>query len=159
MDADRAASPVPAVLVTGQMLLLAALAWPAGRAVRRPGAGVRLAGLTMLATGGTLALAGGLTLGPALTPSPVPRAGVDLRTDGLYGRVRHPIYSGLLLAAGGRALSSGRRRHAVIALALTGLLAGKARYEEVHLRRAFPGYDAYAARTPRLVPAVRAQPR
>ncbi|MDD9205509.1 methyltransferase [Georgenia sp. 10Sc9-8] len=159
MDADRDASPVPTMLVTGQMLLLAALAWPVDWPVRRPRRGVRLVGLTMLATGGALALAGGLALGPALTPSPVPRAGADLRTEGLYGRVRHPIYSGLLLAAGGRALSSGRRRHAVVALALTGLLDGKARYEEVHLRRVFPGYDAYAARTPRLVPALRAQPR
>ena len=37
-------------------------------------------------------------LGRSLTASPVPRDGATLVTSGPFGHVRHPIYSGVLLA-------------------------------------------------------------
>jgi protein-S-isoprenylcysteine O-methyltransferase Ste14 len=40
----------------------------------------------------------------------------------------------------------------VLALTLLGLLTAKARWEEELLRRRYPGYDDYAARTPRFLP-------
>ena len=47
------------------------------------------------------------------------------------------------------------RPYAVVATsALVVLLHGKARFEERHLAARFPGYDGYAARTPRLVPRL-----
>jgi protein-S-isoprenylcysteine O-methyltransferase Ste14 len=45
-------------------------------------------------------------LGTSLTANPKPLDDATLRRDGIYSRVRHPIYSGLLLAATGFALAT-----------------------------------------------------
>jgi protein-S-isoprenylcysteine O-methyltransferase Ste14 len=77
-----------------------------------------------------------------------------LISDGIYRRLRHPIYAGLILLALGWSLLTA----SVLALVLTGafavLLDLKARREEVWLRDRFPGYAAYAARTRRFVPGL-----
>jgi protein-S-isoprenylcysteine O-methyltransferase Ste14 len=68
--------------------------------------------------------------------------------------VRHPIYAGLLLAGGARAVGSGNRLSVVACAALGGLLRAKAGFEERHLTARFPDYPAYAARTPRFMPRL-----
>lgn len=73
--------------------------------------------------------------------------------SGPYAIVRHPIYTGLLLALLATAVAKG----SVIAFAGFGLFAVsfviKARLEERFLREELgPQYDAYAARVPMLVP-------
>ena len=40
----------------------------------------------------------------------------------------------------------------LLALALLGLLSAKAQWEEGMLRSRYPGYDDYAAHTPRFLP-------
>ncbi len=141
--------------VAGQGLLLLALVapstsplWRAPRPVRRAGFGLSAVGL-----GGMLVAAS--SLGKGLTASPLPNAAAQLRTGGLYSRVRHPIYSGLLLFGAGRvvACSSPIRLGAWGALAV--LLSRKARWEERHLVERFPDYARYADATPRFVPARR----
>ena len=83
--------------VAGQGLLLLALVapstaplWRAPGPVQRGGLGLSAVGL-----GGMLVAASGL--GKGLTASPLPNAAAQLRTGGLYSRIRHPMYSGLLL--------------------------------------------------------------
>ena len=66
--------------------------------------------------------------------------------------MRHPIYSGLLLAMGSITLASGSLARLLALGLLVVLLAGKARWEEARLAERFEGYAAYAARTPRFAP-------
>lgn len=113
---------------------------------------------------GALAVLAGLVLigwasselrrGQALTATPRPRAAGSFVDSGPYRRVRHPIYSGLVLAAIGAA---------VFRLSIPGLLAAglllvvldlKRRREEVWLAERYPEYAAYWARTDALVPFV-----
>ena len=91
--------------VAGQGLLLLGLVapstsplWRAPRPVRRAGFGLSAVGL-----GGMLVAAS--SLGKGLTASPLPNAAAQVRTGGLYSRVRHPIYSGLLLFGAGRVVA------------------------------------------------------
>jgi len=88
----------------------------------------------------------------ALTPLPSPRSGARLLTSGCYHRVRHPVYSGLLLWALGTALVQASAGHFGLALLLGLFLQAKAAHEERLLSAQYPEYAAYAARTGRFVP-------
>ncbi|MGE0229831.1 MAG: isoprenylcysteine carboxylmethyltransferase family protein [Dehalococcoidia bacterium] len=115
----------------------------------------RCAGGLLAASGVGLMAVAGVQLGRSLHPHPAPGAAAELRTDGLYRHVRHPIYAGLLLWAAGTAVVAGTVRAAAIVGALLTLLALKAPYEERQLSRHFPDYAEYARRTPRFLPHVR----
>ncbi len=79
--------------------------------------------------------------------------GHELVMTGPYAIVRHPIYTGLLLAFVGSAMARGEWR-GVIAVVLAGsALWRKLRFEERWMRERFgERYDAYARRVPALVP-------
>jgi protein-S-isoprenylcysteine O-methyltransferase Ste14 len=140
------------VFVTGQLLLiLLVLALPAGDSWTTSDEVRAVARLASLAGAGVLVI-GLVNLGRSLTPLPTPIEHGELRTRGLYRLVRHPIYSGLIALVAGSAVPSGNPASVVAALALTGWFMAKARWEEHHLRRRYPGYDDYAAGTPRFVP-------
>jgi protein-S-isoprenylcysteine O-methyltransferase Ste14 len=143
------------LLVLAQIILLAVIAamprrthWPVPQFLCR-------AGYLGIAAGGCLAAAGAASLDRGLTALPLPNDRAELRTGGLYRWVRHPIYSGLLIGAAARAVTSGNSWALVTFGALAGLLTGKTRFEERHLGARFPGYAAYAARTPRFIPRPR----
>lgn len=164
---DSAPSPIKAsadrrtarLFVAGQLVLLALLValprradWPVPSAVR---VGADLVSLSGLALAG---VAAGM-LGRGLTPLPLPNQHARLRTRGLYRLVRHPIYSGLLLFGAAHTAGSGSTYQVGVLALLTGLLSGKARWEETRLRAKFPDYPAYALATPRFVPRLRGAPR
>jgi protein-S-isoprenylcysteine O-methyltransferase Ste14 len=73
--------------------------------------------------------------------------------SGPYTLVRHPIYTGLLIALAATAAAKGSAlAFAGLALFAIGFVV-KARLEERFLREELgPEYDAYAARVPMLVP-------
>jgi len=104
-----------------------------------------------------LALSGAATwqlqAGRSLTPMPSPRAGAVLLTGGLYRRVRHPVYSGLLLWAFGMAISAASGLHFVLFGLLWAFFQAKAAHEERLLAQKFSGYPEYASRTPRFFPS------
>jgi protein-S-isoprenylcysteine O-methyltransferase Ste14 len=77
-------------------------------------------------------------------------------TDGVYRRVRHPMYAALLLYSVGQALALPNAVAGPSYLTAMGLLfAFRVGPEERMMRDEFGGaYDAYAARTRRLVPGV-----
>ena len=79
----------------------------------------------------------------------------ELITSGPYALVRHPIYTGLLLALAGSAMAIGEWR-AVLAFALASLaLWRKLRLEEHLLHQQFgETYQAYCRRVPALIPFV-----
>jgi protein-S-isoprenylcysteine O-methyltransferase Ste14 len=93
--------------------------------------------------------------GPVVVGRRLPR-GFVLRTNGAYGRVRHPLYLGVL----GLWLGLSAAAHSIPLLALTvGLisptLAALSRAEEATLCEAFGAqYASYRRRVPRWIPRV-----
>ncbi|MGH2443582.1 MAG: methyltransferase family protein [Chloroflexota bacterium] len=83
------------------------------------------------------------------------KADHELVTGGPYRWVRHPIYSGLLLAFVGTALASGQWR-GVLAVVLSLIaVAHRIIVEERFMREQFGnGYDTYAQRVRALVPGL-----
>jgi len=82
------------------------------------------------------------------------REGHRVVDTGPYRLVRHPIYTGFILASWAFALAFAGGPMLAGALALTLVMAIKAGEEERFLRRELGSadYDAYAARTPMLIP-------
>ncbi len=115
----------------------------------------RAAGLPLLVGGGGMIAAAFRDLGPNLTPLPKPKDDSRLVREGLYGIVRHPIYSGLLLLAFGVALLTGSTSRLAVATALLALLNAKANREEGWLGERYPEYDAYRREVPKLFPRPR----
>jgi protein-S-isoprenylcysteine O-methyltransferase Ste14 len=141
-------------LVAAQLLLLAALVliprgalWPLGAIA----VGVAT---VLVVLGVVLVVLGAVGLGPALTASPIPRQGARLVTRGVYGVVRNPIYTGLLVGGLGLVAFGASLWHILTWVALLALLAGKARWEERMLRAKHPEFDDYAARVGRFLPGV-----
>lgn len=104
--------------------------------------------------GVALVIAAGLTLGRALTATPVPNGAGELRTTGLYRFARHPIYSGVILIVIAMAWRSGSWVSLAVAAFTLGFFVIKSNWEEARLRERFDGYDDYATRTGRFFPGV-----
>ncbi|HYC07447.1 MAG TPA: isoprenylcysteine carboxylmethyltransferase family protein [Candidatus Binatia bacterium] len=112
-------------------------------------------GLAVQAAGIALRAWSMRTLGNAYTRTLRTGAGQEIVDSGPYRAVRHPGYLGSLITWLGFALTS--RSPAVVALC--GAILGRAysrriTAEERLLRRDLPGYEAYSARTRRLIPLV-----
>jgi protein-S-isoprenylcysteine O-methyltransferase Ste14 len=111
-------------------------------------------GVFAIAAGALVVVRASWDLRASLSPFPRPMSSAELVDVGAFRRVRHPIYSGILLAGAGWGLVCG----SLVTLALVGLLAvlfdAKSRREEAWLSAAFPGYEAYRARTKRFVPGL-----
>ncbi len=112
------------------------------------------AGVVLIAVGLLVVVWGAAALGSNLTPFPRPRGEATLVETGPYRFVRHPIYSGVVLAAVGWSIATA----APLALLPTALLAllfdAKSRREEGWLVEEIRGYAAYRARTRKFVPGV-----
>ena len=75
--------------------------------------------------------------------------------EGLYGRVRHPMYLGIILAFAGLPLALGSWWALVPGVAIAGLFVYRTAREDRMLREKLPGYEAYAREVPyRLLPGV-----
>ncbi len=110
----------------------------------------------LLTVGGLLfAIWARLHLGRNWSGTVTIKKGHELITSGPYALVRHPIYTGLLLAFLGSAVALGEWR-GVLALALaTGALWRKLRLEERWMRLQFgDAYRMYSRRVAALVPFV-----
>ncbi|MDO8106353.1 isoprenylcysteine carboxylmethyltransferase family protein [Isoptericola sp. b441] len=143
------------LLVAAQFVLLGLIAvLPGGWGWPVP-AWLRWSALAGVVAGLVVMLLAGTALGRGLTAVPIPNRHAVLRTGGLYRVVRHPIYTGLLLAAGSWTVGSGSGWRALAFVALVVLLSVKARWEEERLARRFAAYPDYASRTPRFVPGWR----
>ena len=91
-------------------------------------------------------------LGKSLTANPVPLKQGQLITKGIYSRVRHPIYLGLVLATFGMTLSSGSQVKFLFWVLLVALFSVKIKFEEAMLLQTYPGYREYKDRVPGLIP-------
>jgi protein-S-isoprenylcysteine O-methyltransferase Ste14 len=115
---------------------------------------LRIAGFVLEAVGLGIVIMSRIALGRSFTPLPRPRDRSTLRTTGIYARVRHPVYGGLLVAGVGLAL-----HRSPLVLAPTAVLAAvfwlKSLREEAWLCERYPGYPAYRRATPhRFIPWI-----
>ena len=112
------------------------------------------AGVLLVLAGSVVVASAARALGPGLTPFPRPARAGELRVEGPYGVVRHPVYSGAILVFVGVSLALSPWS-LVATAALTLLWALKSRVEERFLGARYPGYAAYREQTRyRLVPFV-----
>jgi len=110
------------------------------------------AGLTAL--GIAVAIWARLHLGRNWSASPAMKEGHELVTTGPYAFVRHPIYSGIILATLGTGLT-GSVFGIVLFVIVTTMFLFRVGTEERYMMELFPGtYPAYRARTKRLVPLI-----
>jgi protein-S-isoprenylcysteine O-methyltransferase Ste14 len=119
------------------------------------GEGVRWVGVALYALGGALRLAPVFVLGRRFSGLVAIQPGHRLVTDGIYGVIRHPSYLGLFVNALGWGLAY--RAGVGVAIAIMMLLVVLARIaaEERLLNESFGvEYDAYRARTWRLIPYI-----
>ncbi len=93
-----------------------------------------------------------LQLKSNLTPWPTPKKEGQLVTSGIFGAVRHPIYSGIFLATAGWASYQGNGYHLLWSVGLLTLFYFKSRYEEKRLQERFSDYRAYQKNTGRFFP-------
>jgi protein-S-isoprenylcysteine O-methyltransferase Ste14 len=139
-----------AVLLGAPRLLppvLTACIVPAGRAQPILGAVAVVAGLG-------LAIWARRHLGRNWSGIVTVKADHALVRTGPYRIVRHPIYTGLLLALIGTAAAIGEWRGTLAVLsALLGFL-WKIRIEEARMRQTFPEYEQYRSRTAALIPLL-----
>jgi protein-S-isoprenylcysteine O-methyltransferase Ste14 len=115
---------------------------------------VQMAGVAVMVLGAMLIVRGFISLGDALTPFPRPLADATLHRQGAYRWMRHPIYTGVMLAAFGWALWWLSAPGAVGALALAIFFDRKAAYEETWLRKRYKGYGDYARRVKKFIPGL-----
>ena len=130
---------VPIRFGAGQIIPLHPLAW---------------LGALVTVAAGTLIIWGFVSLGDALTPFPRPRDGAVLHRQGAFRLMRHPIYSGVILASLGWTgwWLSGIGLLPVLALAV--FFDRKAAYEETWLREKYQDYGAYARRVKKFIPGL-----
>lgn len=119
-----------------------------------PSSAWRWLGLVPMALAALLMLRAAASLGDSLTPYPTPRLG-HLATTGVYNRVRHPMYAGVVLLFLGTAVLVGSAWVAGVALVGAAFLWLKASFEEKRLRIVYPAYDEYRRNVrSRLIPGL-----
>lgn len=129
----------------------APFALPMVSAGTREGGLVTSAAATVLAVGLVAMLWALGALGTNISVVPQAR---EVVSHGPYARVRHPLYFAELVNVVGICLASTGPWPWCVAAALLAFQVFRARREEDLLTRELPGYAAYKARTPMLVPAL-----
>lgn len=120
-----------------------------------PGEAWRWLGVPLVLLGGVLSTLSVAQLGANFSGYVTLQEGHTLVTGGLYRRLRHPRYAGIIAYSLGLALVHRAVPGVLTAALVLAALAARIRYEEALLEREFgDAWRAYAARTPRLLPGV-----
>jgi protein-S-isoprenylcysteine O-methyltransferase Ste14 len=93
-------------------------------------------------------------LGQNLTPLPHPREEGQLVKTGIYGLVRHPMYSGVIYLALAYASWQMSWVHLVGSIVLFVFFDAKSRKEEVWLTDKFSDYSNYSISVKKLIPWI-----
>lgn len=122
--------------------------WPRTEPVDIAGIAITLAGLA-------LAVWARVHLGRNWSSAPMIKEGHQLIRSGPYRLVRHPIYSGLLLASIGTFLANGKVRGIIGVVLIYFALVIKSRIEEEFMARTFGSeYEDYRRTTGAILPRV-----
>lgn len=130
---------VPIRFGAGQIIPLHPLAW---------------LGALAAVSSGALILWGFVSLGDALSPFPRPLADATLQRNGAYRFMRHPIYTGVILASLGWALWWLSVGGIFCALLLALFFDRKAAHEEIWLRQQYKEYPDYEAKVKKFIPGL-----
>lgn len=141
------------LIVTLQFLLLGAMVLVPNSG--QCGTAFKLGAAGLVILGGWLVMKSFKDLGDSLTALPESKEGALLITQGIYSKIRHPIYSGLFLISSGFLLYKQSLESLVVFLALNLLLLYKANYEDRLLRAKFPEASAYQSTIPAFFPSLR----
>jgi len=119
------------------------------------GDAIRWLGVVLFAAGGALRLWPVVVLGNRFSGLVAIQPGHTLVTSGAYGVIRHPSYLGLLVNSLGWALAFRAGVGVLITALIIPVLLARIRAEERLLHSQFGAeYDAYRARTSRLIPGL-----
>ncbi len=119
------------------------------------GDAVRWIGVVLFTAGGALRIWPVFVLGRRFSGLVAIQPGHRLVTTGIYGIIRHPSYLGLLVGSLGWALAFRSGAGVLLAACMLLPLLARIHAEERLLRSHFGAqYDAYCARTSRLIPGV-----
>ncbi|MBV8344489.1 MAG: isoprenylcysteine carboxylmethyltransferase family protein [Candidatus Eremiobacteraeota bacterium] len=119
------------------------------------GEATRWLGVALLAVGGALRVAPVFVLGHRFSGLVAIQPGHTLVTTGIYARIRNPSYLGMLVGALGWALAFRSAIGVLLALLLVPPLIARMNSEEALLASEFGvQYEAYRAKTRRLIPGV-----
>jgi protein-S-isoprenylcysteine O-methyltransferase Ste14 len=113
-------------------------------------------GVVLFMAGGVFGIAGAVVLGRNRTAFPRPRVNSEFIQKGIYARVRHPLYTSVMLVSLGWALMWQSGSALIMGLALIPFFYAKTKREEEWLREKFPPYADYIKRVPRFLPRWRA---
>jgi protein-S-isoprenylcysteine O-methyltransferase Ste14 len=113
-----------------------------------------LCGALLLLVAACCGIAGAITLGRNATPFPRPSAGSRLVQNGIYGLMRHPLYTAMFCGSVGWALVWQSWPALLVALILAPFFDAKVRREERWLREQFSGYADYEHRVRRFIPWI-----
>ncbi len=103
---------------------------------------------------GGLMLGGVLALGENLTPLPYPKEEGVLVRSGVYGIVRHPLYSSLIFAALAWALFQMSWVHGLAVIGFFLFFNAKATREEAWLAGKYADYSIYQQQVKKLIPWI-----
>jgi protein-S-isoprenylcysteine O-methyltransferase Ste14 len=116
---------------------------------------VEMAGFAATLAGCLFAAWARMTLGTNWSGRATVKTGHELIVKGPYALVRHPIYTGLLLALAGTIVAVGRLRSIAGFFIIVVSIAVKMHQEERLMEETFPdGYPAYRKRVKALIPGV-----
>ncbi|MEG4282936.1 isoprenylcysteine carboxylmethyltransferase family protein [Microcoleus sp. A006_D1] len=110
---------------------------------------------SMLGLGALILIIKGLIdLGKNLTPLPYPIENGELIQPGIYSIVRHPLYSGLILAALGWTIFQMSLSHLIASAILLIFFDIKSNREETWLTEKYPDYSEYSQRVKKIIPGI-----
>ncbi|HVU38713.1 MAG TPA: isoprenylcysteine carboxylmethyltransferase family protein [Opitutales bacterium] len=117
---------------------------------------VQILGVLACAAGVAIAIWARYILGRNWSAVPTIKEGHELITSGPYQWVRHPIYTGILLALFGTMVLGGGRVWQICAYGFMAIgLHFKSRVEEGFMMQTFPdSYPAYRQRTKAIIPYI-----
>ena len=113
-----------------------------------------IAGSVLAVAGLILMAAAFVSLREVIQVQPEPKADGHLVTSGLYARLRHPIYSGIVLLLAGLFVRQPGSFVAILGAIIITFLIVKSRFEERLLTQRYPDYAAYRRRSWGVLPGL-----
>lgn len=117
-------------------------------------ASMSMAGTIICVAGVMLMVAGIVSLRQVLRVPPEPKAGGHLVTSGVYRRLRHPMYTGVVALVVGLVLLQPAVYVAIGLVVVVVFLVVKSRFEEQLLRERYSDYAEYMTHTSGVLPGL-----